>query len=71
MTRAIDRLQQQQNIRMGIAGNANANRDSSNGPSALQKQHLQHIVGTGRNSVNAIEDSSNNARSSLLTGSNM
>ena len=50
--------------------NNNIARDSSNGPSALQKQHLQHIVGTGRNSVNAIEDGSG-ARNSLLPGSNV
>ena len=50
----------------------NQNRDigGSNQPSALQQKHLQHIVGSGRNSLHGVEDASN-ARQNPFAGSNL
>ena len=60
-TKLIDQQKQQPNSSgqpiLGVGGTG-ITRDSQ--PSALQKQHLQHIVGSGRNSVHGVEDRSGN-----------
>ena len=59
---------------LGIGGTG-LTRDSAGGgvigqPSALQQKHLQHIVGTGRNSVHGVEEASN-VRNNPFQGSNL
>ena len=54
---------------LGVGGNAVPSHASSQQPSILQQKHLQHIVGSGRNSVVGIEEVGHARGANPFTGS--